>query len=78
MSVARAAAMGAIAFNRFAADLLRQCAELLAQQSANPFRVNAYRRAAQTLESLPDDTRTIVREPGSEGLIELPFIGRDR
>jgi putative hydrolase len=67
--------MSAIAFNRFAAELLRQCAELLEQQSANPFRVNAYRRAAQTLESLQEDARTIVREHGREGLMQLPFIG---
>jgi putative hydrolase len=63
------------AFNRFAASLLRECASLLEQQNANPFRVNAYRRAAQTLESLPEDARTIVAEHGLEGLTDLPFIG---
>lgn len=67
--------MAAIAFNRFAAGLLRQCAELLEQQSANPFRVHAYRRAAQTLESLQEDARTIVGERGRDGLMDLPFIG---
>jgi putative hydrolase len=63
------------AFNPFAASLLRECASLLEQQNANPFRVNAYRRAAQTLESLPEDARTIVAEHGREGLTDLPFIG---
>jgi putative hydrolase len=67
--------MPAIAFNRFAAGLLRECALLLEQQSANPFRVNAYRRAAQTLESLPQDARAIVASHGRGGLTELPFIG---
>jgi hypothetical protein len=67
--------MSAVAFNRFAAGLLRDTATLLEQQNANPFRVSAYRRAAQTLESLPDDARTIVAARGRSGLSELPFIG---
>lgn len=67
--------MSAVEFNRFAAGLLRECALLLEQQSANPFRVNAYRRAAQTLESLPQDARAIVAARGRAGLTELPFIG---
>jgi hypothetical protein len=67
--------MSEIAFNRFAAGLLRECAALLEQQNANPFRVNAYRRAAQTLESLSGDARGIVAARGRGGLTELPFIG---
>jgi putative hydrolase len=63
-------------FNREAARLLRDTAELLAQQQANPFRVNAYRRAAETLESLTADARELLREEGQAGLIRLPFIGR--
>jgi hypothetical protein len=67
--------MRAAEFNRFAAGLLRECALLLEQQNANPFRVNAYRRAAQTLESLRQDARAIVAARGRGGLTELPFIG---
>jgi hypothetical protein len=67
--------MSAIPFNLFAADLLRECAWLLDQQNANPFRINAYRRAAQTLESLGQDARAIVAARGRGGLTELPFIG---
>ncbi len=63
-------------FNQTAAELFRQCAEILGQQKANPFRVNAYVRAAQTLESLPTDAREILRDEGIEGLIRLPGIGR--
>ena len=66
----------AIRFNLEAAQLLRDTAELLAQQQANPFRVNAYRRAAETLESLDLDAREILRTEGLDGLIRLPFIGR--
>lgn len=65
----------AVAFNSFAADLLRQFAELLHQQDANPFRVNAYRRAAQTLDSLSEDAREILATRGHDGLTELPFVG---
>jgi len=65
-----------ISFNQTAAESFRQCAEILRQQKANPFRINAYVRAAQTLESLPSDAREILREEGIEGLIRLPAIGR--
>lgn len=64
-----------LSFNRAAADILRACAELLRQQRANPFRVNAYLRAAQTLEALTTDARVVLRTQGVKGLIELPFIG---
>lgn len=56
--------------------MLRDCAELLRQQDANPFRVNAYIRAAQTLDALPRDARDILREQGIDGLVALPAIGR--
>ncbi len=62
-------------FNLVAAKILRECGELLRRQQANPFRVNAYVHAAQTLESLSVDARTILRENGIDGLIELPAIG---
>lgn len=64
-----------IPFNQEAARLLRDTAELLSQQQANPFRINAYRRAAETLESLDNDAREILRSEGSAGLTRLPFIG---
>ena len=65
-----------LAFNHAAAGLLRDMAELLSQQQANPFRINAYRRAAQTLESLDIDSREILEREGEPGLIALPAIGR--
>lgn len=63
-------------FNERAAGILRDCAELLRRQNANPFRVNAYVRAAQTLESLHEDVRDILRDEGIDGLMQLPAIGR--
>ena len=41
-----------MAVNDETAGLLREIAGLLESQKANPFRVNAYRRAANTLGSL--------------------------
>lgn len=64
--------MSRITFNEKAATMLRDCAEMLRQQHAKPFRVNAYVRAAKTLEALPKEARDILRDTGIEGLMELP------
>lgn len=68
--------MKSAAFNLEAAGMFRKCAEVLRQQEANPFRVNAYIRAAQTLEALQTDARDILRDQGVAGLIALPAIGQ--
>lgn len=68
--------MKKIRFNLTAAGIFRQCADVLRRQDANPFRVNAYLRAAETLETLQQDVREILGEEGIPGLIELPGIGR--
>jgi len=62
--------------NAACADKLREAAALLEAQGANPFRVAAYRRAADTLRSLPGDIGLIVEHEGAEGLEALPGIGR--
>ena len=51
-------------------------ADLLEQQNANPFRVRAYQRAAETVESCEQDIRDLLAREGVAGLAELPFIGR--
>lgn len=66
----------ALARNRRIADRLRQAADLLEAQGANPFRVKAYRDAATTLESLDRDVGEILEQEGIEGLESLPRIGR--
>ncbi len=68
--------MGGRSLNTQAAAIFRDCAGILRQQKANPFRVNAYVRAAQTLESLDFDVADLLEEEGIQGLIELPTIGR--
>ncbi len=58
------------------ADRLREAAALLEAQGANPFRVSAYRRAADTLLDLPGDIGHTIEQEGAEGLEALPGIGR--
>ena len=53
-----------------------EAANLLQQQGANPFRVGAYRRAADALSGLTDGVDIILEREGVEGLIALPGIGR--
>jgi len=43
---------------------------------ANPFRVRAYRRAADTLSTLRDDLGDLLERKGQEALIALPNIGK--
>ncbi|HXZ15775.1 MAG TPA: helix-hairpin-helix domain-containing protein, partial [Roseiarcus sp.] len=57
------------------ASLLSQEAELLEIQGANPFRVRAYRRAAQTIDALPRSVSSILA--AGEDLTSLPGIGQD-
>jgi putative hydrolase len=62
-------------FNADAAEKLREMADLLQQQQANPFRIQAYRRAAETVESCDQDLRELLAGEGVAGLEALPFIG---
>jgi len=61
--------------NQAVAEWLRQGAELLEQQGANPFRVAAYRRGADRVAGLDRPVRELLAEEGTEGLVELPDIG---
>jgi DNA polymerase (family 10) len=54
---------------------LDEVAELLEIQSANPFRVRAYRRAARTLRAHPTSAVEILRDAGERGLLELEGVG---
>ncbi len=61
--------------NHQVAIQLREIAQLLRAQKANPFRVNAYLHAADTLDGLDQSVADILRSKGTEGLIALPGIG---
>ena len=52
-----------------------EVAELIEQQSGNPFRARAYRRAADTLRRTPRPVREILDSEGEAGLEELEGIG---
>jgi len=62
--------------NARCADRLREAADLLEAQGANPFRVSAYRRAAATVLGLTEDVADIVEREGLPGLEALPGVGR--
>ena len=54
---------------------LREAAQLLEQQHANPFRVRAFRGAADTIARLPEDIGELVTREGPEALRTLPGVG---
>jgi hypothetical protein len=61
--------------NRQIASRLEEAAWLLRDQGADPFRVNAYLRAAATARRWPVPLQQVFRERGLDGLDELPGIG---
>ena len=60
--------------NKALSEIFEQIALLLELQDDNPFRVRAYRRAALTMDNLPEDVSTI-HERGE--LEKIPGIGHD-
>jgi DNA polymerase (family 10) len=56
------------------AEIFDKIADILEIQGENPFRIRAYRRAAQTIENLSDDISHYVKKGG---LVKLPGIGED-
>lgn len=61
--------------NRDLARRLDEAATLLESQHANPFRVRAYRRAAEAVAAHPRDLRDLVADRGADALEELPHVG---
>ncbi|MGD9851715.1 MAG: DNA polymerase/3'-5' exonuclease PolX [Nitrospirales bacterium] len=57
------------------AEAFSRLAKLLEIQGANPFRIRAYRKAAQTIEGLPHSVASMVAEEAD--LSMLPGIGKD-
>jgi hypothetical protein len=65
-----------LTLNRLAAERLREAAALLSHQQDNPYRVAAYRRAADAVAGLDQDLRDIMDGGGIEALEEIPGVGR--
>ena len=55
---------------------LREAATLLSHQHDNPYRVGAFRRAADAVAALDRDLRVIMEQGGIEVLEQIPGIGR--
>lgn len=58
------------------ADVFDQIADLLEFQSANPFRVRAYRNAARTIRELPESVEDILADADRK-LTDIEGIGKD-
>ena len=58
------------------AGQLDHIAELLEAQKANPFRVHAYRHAADTVRACPEPVTDRFAREGIDGLLRMPGIGR--
>jgi DNA polymerase (family 10) len=60
--------------NRQVATIFRSIAERLAAQRANPYRVRAYRKAADSIEALEEDIADVASR---QALEDIDGIGRD-
>jgi len=56
-------------------DKLRQATDILAAQGADPFRIAAYRRTADSIRMLNDDIGAIADRGGREALEAVPRVG---
>jgi putative hydrolase len=63
------------ASNLEVARMLREAADLLEQQGAEVYRINAFRRAAATVAQLGEDIAEIAATRGVQGLVAIPTIG---
>ncbi len=60
--------------NQQVATIFRSIAERLSTQRANPYRVRAYRRAADTIEALEEDIADVASR---QALEDIDGVGRD-
>jgi len=60
--------------NKLVAKIFRDIAEILEIKGENYFRIRAYEKASQNIESLPDDIEAFVKE---DKLKDIPGIGKD-
>lgn len=64
-----------VRLNAEIAARLEEVAQVLADQEANPYRVNAYRQAAHTVRDWPVPVAELAQQQGIAGLATLPGIG---
>jgi DNA polymerase (family 10) len=61
--------------NQEIAKIFNEIADLLEIKNDNPFRIRAYRKAAQNVESLSEDVTEIIKS--GKKLTDIPGIGKD-
>jgi DNA polymerase (family 10) len=61
--------------NSHVAAMLREAADLLSAQAADPFRVAAYRKAADRIDGLDRDVGALALAGGADALDAIPGIG---
>lgn len=61
--------------NKEIALKLREIANLLDEQKANPFRVNAYVSAAKTIGSMTEPVEDLLKRDGFSALLDIPGVG---
>ncbi len=66
---------GPVGRNAQIARKLRQAAELLAANGADSFRINAYRRAADSISALSEELGAIAARGGKKALEAIPGVG---
>ena len=60
--------------NQEIAKIFRQIADILEIKGENPFSIRAYQRAAQNIESIPEDIEILIKE---DKVKSIPGIGKD-
>ncbi len=58
------------------AKIFAEMAELLELKEDNPFRIRAYQKAAQNIESFTENLESIYKKSGLKALEEVPGIGK--
>src|SRR5574338_989759 len=76
MTPVRAPRPGPDPLNAHVAGVLDETAQLLEEQRANAFRVQAYRNAAETIRNLHRGIDDLLDAEGLAGLDRLPGIGQ--
>jgi Holliday junction resolvasome RuvABC DNA-binding subunit len=61
--------------NKSIAEKLREAAVLMELRHVDPYRVAAYRKAADSVDALAQDISELFRSEGLEGLMALPGVG---
>jgi len=60
--------------NLLVAEIFRNIAKILEIKGDNPFRIRAYEKAAQNIESITEDIEELIKK---DKLLEIPGIGKD-